>query len=223
MKIYVLHGEDSLKSYERLIKFTDTAKARGWEVTYIDSDSKLSLGEILSTPNLFGDERFFVLKDIKLLKDKDFKWLSENSDNIGGNLVIYSDTPIGKTFLNKLPKAQKIEEFRLPQKLFNFLDSLYPGNSSQAITLFNEISGTQPVEFTFALLAKLFRDMYWALVGELPYPSWRAGKIKRQALLFGQERLKGIIGQLADIDIKAKTGQANLKDELDLFLTKSLE
>jgi DNA polymerase III delta subunit len=69
MKIIVLHGEDTNKSYERLKKFINVAKERSWEVDFLD-DSNLSIKENLSSSSLFGGERFFILKDIKKLGKK---------------------------------------------------------------------------------------------------------------------------------------------------------
>lgn len=36
MKIIILHGDDNVKSYERLKKFIDTARNRSWEVSFLD-------------------------------------------------------------------------------------------------------------------------------------------------------------------------------------------
>ena len=51
MKIIVLHGNDTNKSYERLTVFTNEAKKRGWKVT------DFSLEEI-TNQTLFGEESF---------------------------------------------------------------------------------------------------------------------------------------------------------------------
>lgn len=69
MKIILLHGEDTIKSYERLKKFIDTAKNRSWEVVNVDQ-SPTSFEETLSSTSLFGNERFFILRDIKKLVKK---------------------------------------------------------------------------------------------------------------------------------------------------------
>ena len=76
MKIIVLHGEDSLRSYERLQKFIDVAKSRGLEIEKIYDKSK-SVSEVLSSTSLFTPERFFVLEDISLITNVDGEWLKK--------------------------------------------------------------------------------------------------------------------------------------------------
>lgn len=87
MKIIVLQGEDTEKSYKRLEKFTTEARNRNWEVTEILPDSPLKATEIVSTPSLFGSERLFILRDYKLLNKNDLKVLQR----FDGNFVIYHE------------------------------------------------------------------------------------------------------------------------------------
>ena len=56
MKIIVLHGEDSQKSYARLTKFIDSAKSRGWEIV---------TDEFPNTPSLFGINRLIIYRDYR--------------------------------------------------------------------------------------------------------------------------------------------------------------
>jgi DNA polymerase III delta subunit len=109
--------------------------------------------------------------------------------------------------------------------LWNFLDGLYPGNSERSVKQLHKLIEREAPEFIFTLIAKLFRDLYWAKIDDksLPYPSWRAGKLKLQSSKFSPEQLKDIISQLAEIDIKVKTSKAEILSELDLLIIKQLE
>lgn len=224
MNIIILHGDDEKKLYERLTKFVETAKGRSWEVAYIDN-STLSLQEQLSSTSLFGAERFFIVRDISRLGKKELIWISKNFKNLSGNLIIYHEGYIPQGILKSLPKDTKIEEFKLPVILWNFLDGIYPGNSGKSIKQLHQIIEKEAPEFIFTLIAKLFRDLYWVKTDEstLPYPSWRAGKLKVQASKFTINNLKLIINNLSDIDIKVKTSKADLTNELDLLIIKQLE
>ena len=88
MKIILLHGDDELKSYERLQKFVETAKARSWEVVYLD-DSNQSFLEDIRSASLFGGERFFILKDIKKIGKKESAWLKKSGGEAEGTLINY--------------------------------------------------------------------------------------------------------------------------------------
>lgn len=233
MKIIVLHGDDERKLYGRLAKFIETAKSRSWEVAYLD-DSTLSIQEQLSSSSLFGAQRFFIIRDISRLGKRELEWLSKKSNDLAGNLIIYHEGYISQIILKSLPKDTKIEEFKLPVMLWNFLEGLYPGNSGISIKQFHRLIEKEAPEFIFTLVAKLFRDLYWVETdpsppsgqkpsGPLAYPSWRVGKLKTQASKFTTDQIKYLIENLAEIDIKVKTSKADLISELDLLIIKKLQ
>ncbi len=224
MKIIVLHGDDERKLYDRLSKFIETAKSRSWEVAYLD-DKKLSIQEQLSSTSLFGSERFFIIRDITRLGKKGLEWIGKKLDELSGTLIIYHEGAISQLILKDLPRETKIEEFKLPVILWNFLDNLYPGNSEKSIKQFHQIIEKQAPEFVFTLIAKLFRDLYWVKTdpSTLPYPIWRVGKLRPQALKFTTDNLKYLIEKLAEIDIKVKTSKSDLISELDLLIIKQLK
>ncbi len=206
MKIIILHGDNTYKSYERLTKFLDEAKKRGWEIIN---------DEISQTPSLFNIERLTIVRKYNLLSPrKDIP----NILKAPGTLVIYNEGAIPQTFLKELPKETKIEEFKLPKIIWNFLDNI-------SVKLLHEVIKKEPIEFVFSVLSKRFRDFYWVQVSSetLPYQPWQIGKLKRQAQKYSIDTLKEIIDKLAEIDIKVKTSKADLISELDLLLIKSLE
>lgn len=224
MKIIILHGEDTEKSYERLLKFIETAKGRSWEIVYIDGMSQ-SFEEILSASSLFGAQRFFILKDIKKIGKKESAWLKRKYTDLSGNLIIYHTGIIGQTFLKSVPKDLKIEEFKLPKFIWNFLDDLYPGNSKKAIKEFHQIIKRDAPEFVFSLISKRLRDLYWILSdpGSVSFARWQISRLKMQAKYFNIVRLKELINKLSEIDTDAKTGKADLTTSLDLLIIKQLE
>lgn len=224
MKIIILHGDDTEKSYARLKKFIDVARSRSWEVSYID-ESGQSFEEILSAASLFGSEQFFILKDIKKLGKKEVIWLNKKYTELSGNLIVYSDTTLNATTLKSFPKDSKVEEFKLPVLLWNFLDNLVPGKSEYLVKTLHKIVERQPVEFVLTLIAKHFRDLYWVKTdtASAGMPFWKLNKLKSQASHFSVDQLKQLISLLSDIDIKVKTSKSDLISELDLLIIKHLE
>ena len=225
MNIIVLHGDHLSGSLKRLEKFIDVAHSRGWEIVRIEPADKGSLQETLTSESLFQKERLFVLEKPTTLGKKDLGWLREKTKALQGNLVIYHQDTLKKEFLFSLPKGIKIEEFKLPENIFDFLDSFSPGNSKKSIKILHSLLGKEPVEFIFALLARHLRDLYLAKVApqKLWYQPWRVQKLKRQASLFKEDQLKEIIFSLAEADIAAKTSQVSLGDSLDLLIATKLE
>ncbi len=224
MKIIILHGDDERKLYERLSKFVETARSRSWEVDYLD-DPAVKLQETLFSTSLFSNERFFVLRDIKRLGKKEIEWLNKKYSDLSGNLIIYHEGYISKTILSALPKEVKIEEFKLPVIIWSFLEHIYPGNSKLVILEFHKIIERDAPEFIITLIAKLFRDLYWAKVdpASMPYPSWRNSRLKAQANKFTIDDLQLIISKLAEIDIEVKTSKSDLVTTLDLLVIKHLQ
>jgi len=223
MKIIILHGEDEDKSYQRLQVFIHEAKKRSWEVVNLERNNDLS--EVLSYQSLFGKNRFFILEDVNIIKKKDFNWLTKNSQNIEGTLIIYQKGLLAKGTINKLPKPDKIEEYKLPKLIWNFLDSFYPGNLRNSLLLLHKITETEPVEMAFYFLIRHLRDLYWVKLNESlpPYPSWRIGKLKNQALKFKNKLLGKIISDFSKIDLKSKTSNYNIGNLLDFAIIRRLE
>lgn len=141
MKIIVLHGDDTVKLYERLIRFTDEAKKRNWEITDYSFDT-------VTNQSLFGEEKFFILKDYKQLEKKEIEKLNSYS----GNLIIYNEGKIPAPTL-KLFNATKVELFELPQLMWKFLDNM-------TVQGLHELIKTQPVESLIGLIAWKFKQNY---------------------------------------------------------------
>lgn len=183
MKIIVLHGNDTEKSYARLQKFIQEAKRRSWKITDYNFDE-------ITNQSLFGDECFYVLHDYKLLDKTSLEKLKKYS----GNLIIYNAGKIPVPTLKNLG-ADKTELFELPELLWKFLDNM-------TVSGLHELTKTQAVEYILAMIAWKFKQNY------IKNPS---------------SRNANLISELAEIDVKAKTGKADLLLSLDLLLTKRLQ
>ena len=78
MRIIVLHGDNTQKSYARLQKFIEVAKKRGWEVRKM-SNSQQSLAELVVAENLFGAKKLVIVDKIETVSKKDLDWLKKQS------------------------------------------------------------------------------------------------------------------------------------------------
>jgi len=222
MKVIVLHGDNERASYQRLEKFIEVAKARGWQVNFLDSPEGIS--ERLNSVSLFGQQPFFVIRSINKWPPSTLKKTKKVLEKGEGTVVVYHNDFLGKTILESLPKGVKLEEFKLPRLIFDFLDSFYPGNAKRILVLLREVLKKEPPEFVFALLARHVRDLYWAKTDSpLPVPSWRAQKLKNQAGKFTKGALEEIIKSISETDIKVKTSQAELTSSLDLLAINLLK
>jgi DNA polymerase III delta subunit len=224
MKIIVLHGEHVEESYVRLQVFIKEAKKRNWEIIHVSDRSK-NIREELSKRSLFEEKSFYVIEDISLVSNKDFKWIKDKSEEIDATIIFYKKGLVSKTIINKFPKTIKVEEFKLPKIIWNFLDSFFPGNVKGCLLLLQKVSKNEQIEFIFALLARHVRDLYWvkADVKSSSLPSWRIPRLKRQASKFTQGKLIEIINKLSSIDIESKRTNKKLISLLDFVIATKLE
>lgn len=221
MKIVVLHGDDIEASYARLVKITDSLKKRGWRVSELVDKDELR-GNLIST-SLFDDNVLYVLKNADKLDSKTLQWLFENHKKYSSQLLLYAAKPLSATIKKALPKEATVENFDRPKVLWNFLDSLTPGNAKKSIQLYEQVVETEPTELVLSLIGGLISDLYTVSVGgKLSYPSWRAQKIQRQSSRFAKSELASMISQLADIDIASKTSDTDTRLLLELFIVKNL-
>jgi len=202
MNVIILHGDDVKASYKRLSLFIKEAKKRGWEVIN---------DKIEETPSLFLKEKLIVVRDVKLINKKSLKLI----EIIPGTLVIYSIKKLPLPFIKNFPKGTKIENYELPFLVWKFLDNMNYKN-------FQEVVKTQAVEMIFAMISKRLRDIYLVQHGSPKMNNWQINKLKSQYQRLKNKNLKLLISELADIDIKSKTGEFDLKYLLDLFILKRL-
>jgi hypothetical protein len=225
MRISLIHGDYTRESIKKLQEIENIVKGKSWEIVRINKDSTLSLPEMLTSTSLFDKKRVFVVSDISSLRDDDWNWLRKNSEKLKGNLIIYHPESFPGSIRKKLPKDVRIKEYKLPRLIFKFLESFYPGNAKESLSLLHKILETENVEFVFSLLCRHLRDLYWVLIdaSSIPYPSWRVLRIEKQSGKFNTNKLTRAINELAIIDIKNKTSQQSLNSLLDLLIITQLE
>jgi DNA polymerase III delta subunit len=225
MEIIILQGEDNLALAKRLDKFIAEAKLRNWSIVRITKDEPV-LEKIFLSSGLYASKSLFIIDDYKFLSKKDIKKLGEKLEKIDGVLVICSQGgPISSSFLKGFPKIKKIENFNYPKITYQFLDSLYPKNSKNALFLLHQLQEKQPSELIFHMIATRFRDLYWAKKepSTLPFSSWQVEKLERQSARFTEEKLKNFIEDLALIDVEAKRSSLGIVYYLDLLIAKHLK
>lgn len=225
MKVILLHGNHTLDSYNRLQKLIQVAKGRGWEIIKIGSSNNLSLPEKFTTSNLFEGENLFVLENLSKIKKAELSWFRKNIKRLSGTTIIYHGSTITNNLLKLIPKAAKTEEYKLPKLIFKFLESFWPGNSTNSIRLLHEVIKKEAPEFVFNLLSRHLRDLYWAILDKnsMSYPGWRISKLTQQAKRFEEGKIAELIKIFAKIDIKVKTSKTNIIDSLDFILASELE
>ena len=224
MKILLIHGDNTFESYNKLREVLNSSKEKGYRIENI-LNTDFNFKEKLSSKGLFPEKIIFLLENINLLKSDDFLWINNNVSISDLFIIIYNDGLLGKTIINKLPKNTVINEYKLPQPLWKFLDSFYPENCNKSLQLLNECIKNSPKEFIFTMLSRHLKDLYWAKIepNGLDYQEWRITKLQNQAGKFSKNLLKSVINDMSEIDLKVKTSKAELLSSLDFIIIEKLE
>jgi len=225
IKTVVVHGDDIIKIQERVSRFKKYAKLKGWKINHVNLKEGTGLSEQIVKNDLFGKESLNILENIKNLKTEDYLWINNNYQNYDLKLFLYQYGVLGKNILNKFPEDCKIEEYKVFNLLWVFLDSFFPGNINNSLKLFNEVIKNEPVEFVFAMLARQIRDIYWVKTDPqtTSFPPWRINKLKNLASKYKEEELKLLINEMSQADIRSKTSKSDITRSLDLIMIKYLE
>ncbi len=214
--ITLVHGEDSLSSYQRLSELIEVAKGQGLEIIIKDA-SELSIATLRQESegrDLFGARNCLVIKGLlsgtkSKQKDGLIGLLETLSD---AEIILYEPKEITKTALKSLSKA-KIELFAINQVIFKFLDVLRPGNNRVILQAWNRLLelGQEP-EFVFSMVVRQIRLLIQAKSGASylklsPYPK---KLILAQANYFTLNQLLDLHRHLYDLDKRLKTGLSSL-------------
>lgn len=224
MKTILLHGNDSEKLQKRLEKFIDTAVKRGWHLERL-SDAPSFIEEALKGVSLFGQDNLFLLENPQKMSKTTLSFIKKNKSSLEGTLVIYSESTVSKTLVSSLPKLDKEEKYDLPVHIWKFLDSFYPGNSKECLTLFHKIVPDEPAEKVLALLSSYLRDVAITKRDNeaLKYPTWRQSRLIKVSKKFKDGSLESILKSLAKADVYSKQGKGILSEMLDLIILTRLE
>ncbi len=219
MRINLIHGEDSLKAYEKYTNLLNQSKKKGFDVIQI-TDPK----EVVNQ-SLFEGKVVFTLEKPNKVKLSDWKWLGKNAPKYNSNLLIYYESVVPAAVLRTFPKETIIQKFELPKIIFQFLDSFWKDNSKNSLKLLNDLVKNEPIELVFHLLARHLRDLYWVKESKetMQISEWRVSKLANQANKFLAGNLKEIINELSEIDIKSKTTDTDLRSSLDQLIIKYLK
>jgi DNA polymerase III delta subunit len=217
MKVVIIHGEDIDSSRARFLKIIEGARKKGFEI--ISLSGQENEASQLTTLGLFSLKQLYLIEDIKKVD------LSVLERDLGGNVMIWHKGIFPKNLAKKLPQNTKYEKFDLPKIIYNFLDSLTPGNSRNSLKLLRDLQKNNANEFIIALMNSHLRDVWLVLEDSniLGYPQWRVGKLSRQGRALGKDKVERILRKIVKADMRAKTGELELAESLDLIIGGELK
>ena len=226
--LYIFHGDGTAKSRQLFQDALSKDKAHGIEIRTLEGDkiSARDLDSILSTASLFSTESIAIEGLLCRLRSKEKDLCIEIVSKYTGdkNIYLWDKKEITAPNLKKFVGA-KISVSKAPTVLFDFLDSIIPGNFTRSIDLLHElVKGTEDI-VAFTMLSRQIG--YLIIIKSATNPKfapWQVGKLRSQASKWTDPQLSTFISDLLKIDLSIKTGTSKLSytDHLDILLSTLL-
>lgn len=224
--ITIIHGDDIAASRNYLT----TLRGSAIDPVTLSAESLnlTELTQILSGGGLFEEARFIAIE--RLLSNKKVsspKEIIEVLLKYSGThtIVIWENKEVTKLTLNKFPGAT-VRVFKLPQTLFQLMDSIKPKNTRQILTLYHSTKERIEEELILYMLVRQIRLLLAFKTGsnitELKQVSWQAQKLRTQANLFKLEELMQLYMGIYEIEKAMKTGESiyDTSSLIDFLLVK---
>ena len=219
--ITIIHGDDitSSRNYlqEEKQKNKDSVFFEGKKITATDLFQNIQGSGLFTSTKTIFIEGFLIgtkktSKDTKEIIDFILKNHKESK------FFLWEPKEFSKRELFVFKEAI-VKNFKLPQSIFVFLDSLRPNNFKNIIQLFHQtLESEVKEELIFFMLQRQFRFLLalsddgsdQAIDELIRLAQWKKGKLERQAGLFSQAQLKRIYSSIYKIESGLKTGKLNL-------------
>lgn len=213
--ITVLHGDDVTASRNALSQKRENLKVS--DIRYLDGKtmSDTDLVQALESNSLFGADHAVVIENCFSPLGKKLNAVKQRAKYIAGSgteVVIWEGKPLGKTAITALGKGIRVQEFKLPVVLFQFLDSLGTKDSAQMLELLEKTIQTSQPEIIFALLVRRTRELLQLADGSSPasMSPWLKNRLTQQSKSFTIKQLLTMHKTLLSIDLGIKTGSSPL-------------
>ena len=235
--IFVIAGEDTVSSRKKLTELLSEKQ----NIVRLDGKKTMiaELDEALLGNNLFSDSKTVVLEHFSKLSAKGrsafggkpeikvWELIEKFEKDKNTDVILWDDVDLAK---KKYTKNVKFFNFSFPKFYYIFLDSFEPG-SRKPLELLREVLKTLNSEQVLYGLVRRVRQLI--IIKSNNYPDfselkrmqpWQISKLKKQASLWSEEKLKKTFLELAELDEKMKTGSLPmpLASHLDIILLSEL-
>ncbi len=227
--IILIHGDQLEHSRNKLAEHKAAAKDK--EIRVVDGKraDQTQLAQALESRSLFGNDVLIVIEGfLSHAKKREKTFVSVLTKLVevsaSSDIILYEEKEIDKSTISKLGTKIQVELFKTPVVLFQFLDSLRPGNARVSLDNFARTVELEPAEVVFVLIARRVRQLIQLADHVMPagLQEWQAARLTSQARHFTIKQLVAMQEQLLTIDIAIKTGATpfTLSQLLEQFIIK---
>lgn len=228
--ISLIHGDNLVASRNLLNEKIRQAKAKGIkDVVRLDGEKidVTDLKQALESSSLFASDRLVIIENLFTRKQSKLK--ADLINNLletdpKSELVIWESKAVSPAQLKKLPPSAKIHFLKIGPKIFQFLDSIAPGNHREMLLLMHGCITQESEEMVFYMLVRRVSVLIIAVDlgknGLDGMQGWQKDRLIRQANRFSLPQLLSLHERLYETDKKIKTGRniLPLSSLLDLII-----
>ncbi len=205
----IICGEDVISSRNYFVSLKKQYTAKGYEVKNIRADDIADIARWLAdSPSLFFQKRVFFTENLNKKINRTDKnrllVLESISKMADAELIDWENLALRELRFAKLGKTK---EFKPNQSIFKLLDSLYPTNKQNFISLLERLTNDLDETFIFIMLTRYVRNLILIKEGIDPakMQPWQIYKFKSQAKFWKIENLINFYQALFKIDLGLKT------------------
>ncbi len=222
--ILVFSGEDIISSRKAFLDHLERLKGEDLEVIRVNGKevTEESLPLLSAPTSLFGQKRVLAIEGLLSgQKSKEKENIIKMVSLLDCTMVLWEGKDFSPADQLKYP-GFTFKNFKLPQVLFTFLDSIVPGRPENNLRLLRQVLQSADPNFLFLMLIRQIRLLILASDKKdlLKLAPWQKSKLQKQAKLFSLDCLKKINQRLLKIDFDQKTSQTpySLNHQLELLL-----
>jgi hypothetical protein len=225
MRSYILHGDNTVLSRKRLSDIITDFKKDGWEIVRVDwsASKKQELLTLAQSQNLLSSGTLVIVENFFSGNKKANEILKSLKIDEYTAFIFWDGKQLGATATKGL-KDFIIQEFKIPTVVFNFLNSIAPGNARVMLKFLEESLQRDPADFLLVMIARHVRNLIWVKVEpeSMTMPDWQKRNLSGQASKFSKEQLYSLHHKLLELDRGAKTSQLpeNLRSSLEVLIAQ---
>lgn len=225
--IYVLHGDDTLASYQRLTEILATYHSFP-KVRLTNQNSSEEFYMALFSTDLFDPKKIVICENLlaTALKGGNLRKAPEEKQ-----IIFWEHSQLTTAVVNQVKNLAKIELFKPKPEIFWFLDSINPDPTKSLVLLAKLKLEEQALVWhmnnrvLLLILAKLGGTVGLAAkITQRKIDDWQWRIILTQAKLFSLVQLRMLYNGILKLDFMIKRGQTSLnpKTLISVLLLKYL-
>jgi hypothetical protein len=218
-------GDDTVASRNKLTRARERFASQGYEIIQVDPSEieRIQKDGGLMAVSLFGRSAVYETTHlVPVYRRKYQKKTKEVLRQLASDQnIILIDWETKSSYDLGLESQLFVDESRVKENTFTLLPNCKPGNGPVFIKKLHDLTKTQPIEVTFAMLVRHVRNMLMISIHKRPKDAPFLVKIAQTCVKsWDMERLQRFYYQLLKVEVNTKSGYGtplDLHQQIDVL------